>query len=80
MTILGYGTHAGHKYRHITKATLNRRVIKKEALCGGIRTERANQATDEIWDLVEPTVREVKAEGWDDGKAAAVAIRAEVQR
>lgn len=40
MTILGYGTHAGHKYRHITKATLNRRVIKKEALCGGIRTGR----------------------------------------
>ena len=26
--------------------------------------ERANQATDEIWDLVEPTVRE--AEGWDE--------------
>ena len=58
MTILGYGTHAGHKYRHITKATLNRRVIKKEALCGGIRTERANQATDKIWDLVTDSTLE----------------------
>ena len=63
MTILGYGTHAGHKYRHITKATLNRRVIKKEALCGGIRTERANQATDEIWDLVtDSTLEEALAD------------------
>ena len=41
--------------------------------------ERANQATDEIWDLVEPTVREVKAEGWDDGKAAAVAMSRTLQ-
>lgn len=32
--------------------------------------ERANQATDEIWDLVEPTVREAKAAAWSNGYAS----------
>ena len=46
----------------LTRETI--RDIVRSLNCGDAYDayERANQATDEIWDLVEPTVREAKAD------------------
>lgn len=66
MTILGYGTHAGHKYRHITEITTTlTSCVRRRALCGKVKPRHVysyGQTHAKEWWITNETLEEALAD------------------